>query len=114
MFWTSFSYAQESLFALKDGEEGRLKGEKRKQQVEFAMMKQARVKLNPSHFKLSTSSSSSVPGAAIGILAQPVPSIPVVRRKVDIDKQCTHTDSTTDGQDEPPPFRNALSMLADY
>ena len=98
------------MFALKDGEEGRLKGEKRKQQVEVAMMKQARVKLNPSHFKLSTSTSSSAPGAAIGNLAQPVPSIPVVRRKVDIDKQ----NSTTDGQDEPPPFRNALSMLADY
>ena len=97
------------MFAVKDGEEGKLKGEKRKQQVEVAMLKQARVKLNPSNFKLSASTSTS--GAAND---NRVSSIPVVRKKLDTDKQSTHTDSATDAQDEPQPFQNALSMLADY
>jgi hypothetical protein len=106
------------LFAAKVGEEGisKGKGEKRKQQVEAAMMKQARVKINPANFKMSVSAPFS---AVIGNIGPSGSSIPVlVRRKVDVEQPSINTDSTTaaisDGKDEPLPFRNALSMLADY
>lgn len=88
------------MFASKDGEEGTLKGEKRKQQVEVAMMKQARVKINPANFKLSVPTPSST-------------AVSVVRKKGDVEKHSINIDdsTTTAAAAEP---QNALSMLADY